>query len=129
MAVTFHGPFGDGDRSKVYGTFDVLVVPSIWPENSPFVVHEAFLARRPVIAARMGGLPELVADGVCGRLYEATSAAELAAAIEELLATPGTLRRWIQAIPPVKSLDDDVQEWEARYRTFVGRRTPVEQPA
>jgi glycosyltransferase involved in cell wall biosynthesis len=45
-----------------------VIVPSIWYENFPFAVLEAFAAARPVIASRIGGLPEQVEDGVTGLL-------------------------------------------------------------
>ena len=39
---------------------DVLVAPSIWPENSPFVIQEAMLSGIPVVGSRIGGIPELM---------------------------------------------------------------------
>ena len=58
------GTFGDEERSRVYADADVLVVPSIWEENSPLVVREAQAAGLRVVASRVGGLPELVTEGV-----------------------------------------------------------------
>jgi len=48
------GGFDNKDISRVLSKIDVLVVPSIWFENSPLVIHEAFLAGVPVIAASIG---------------------------------------------------------------------------
>jgi glycosyltransferase involved in cell wall biosynthesis len=45
------------------GEVDALVVPSIWNENSPLTIHEAFLAGVPVVASRMGGSTELLEAG------------------------------------------------------------------
>ena len=47
-----------------------LVVPSRWYEGQPRVILEAFAAGVPVLASRIGGLPELVEDGVNGRLVD-----------------------------------------------------------
>ncbi len=47
-----------------------VVVPSRWPENTPAVILEAFAAGAPVVAARIGGVPEMLADGVEGVLFE-----------------------------------------------------------
>ena len=58
------GTFGDAERDRIYADADVLVVPSIWEENSPLVVREAQAAGLRVVASRVGGLPELVEDGV-----------------------------------------------------------------
>ena len=45
---------------------DVLVLPSIWPENQPVSITEAMATKTPVIASDMGGIPELIEDGVSG---------------------------------------------------------------
>ena len=45
---------------------DWVVVPSIWWENAPLVIHEARAAGRPVICSGVGGMAELVEDGVTG---------------------------------------------------------------
>ncbi|MCB9913645.1 MAG: glycosyltransferase [Planctomycetes bacterium] len=47
---------------------DVVAVPSLWPENAPFVIREAFAAGRPVLASDTPALRESVSDGVDGRL-------------------------------------------------------------
>src|SRR3954452_24927253 len=62
LPVTFTGRFDRADAAEIYGALDVLVVPSLWPENSPLVIHEAFMAGVAVVAARAGGIPGLVAD-------------------------------------------------------------------
>ena len=50
----------------IYGDLDVLVVPSLWPENSPLVIHEAFMHGVAVVGARVGGIPELVDEAMNG---------------------------------------------------------------
>jgi len=52
------------------GRAALVVVPSEWPENSPFVVLEALCCGTPVLGANIGGIPELVNDGVTGELFE-----------------------------------------------------------
>jgi glycosyltransferase involved in cell wall biosynthesis len=62
----------------------VVVIPSLWPENFPTVALEALQAGRPLIASRVGGLPELVGPDN-GALVPAGDAAALADALEQLL--------------------------------------------
>jgi glycosyltransferase involved in cell wall biosynthesis len=69
-----------------------VVVPSRWPENTPAVILEAYAAGAPVVASRVGGIPEMVEDGVEGLLVEAEEVRELAAALE-LLAGDGRKAR------------------------------------
>ena len=71
LPVRFCGAFHNGQGAEVYAASTLLVVPSLWPENSPLVIHEAFMAGVPVVASRIGGIPELVCDGVNGALYDA----------------------------------------------------------
>ena len=54
--IRFRGPFAEGEQARVLAELDVLVVPSIWWENSPLVVLEALAAGLPVIASRTGGI-------------------------------------------------------------------------
>jgi len=60
------------------------VVPSEWYDPSPQTVKQSFAVGRPVIGARIGGIPELIDDGVEGMLFAPRSAEDLAAKIESL---------------------------------------------
>jgi glycosyltransferase involved in cell wall biosynthesis len=55
---------------------DCLIVPSLCYENSPTVIYEAFAAGLPVIASRIGGIPELL-SGNCGVIFEPDNPADL----------------------------------------------------
>lgn len=61
-----------------------LIVPSVWPENLPYVVLEAFQAGKPVIASKLGGLEEMIRDGQNGFLFEPGNPRELSRAIARL---------------------------------------------
>ncbi|MDG1050212.1 MAG: glycosyltransferase family 4 protein, partial [Planctomycetota bacterium] len=117
--VTFHGRFDNGRLSEVYADLDALVVPSLWYENSPITIHEAYLTGTPVLASDRGGMAEFVRDGVDGLLFELGSAADLAdkmasmvedAALRERLASAD----WI----PIKTIVQNGEETEARYRSL-----------
>jgi glycosyltransferase involved in cell wall biosynthesis len=69
---------------ELYQQASVVVVPSLW-DNSPNVVYEAMACGTPVIATRVGGIPELVDDGVTGLLVQPRHEHELADAIIALL--------------------------------------------
>src|SRR5262249_44648352 len=91
LPVRFMGRFEERDVSSVYQQFDVLVVPSLWLENSPLVIHEAFMAGVPVVGARIGGIADLIEDGRTGLLYDPAETGALAAALRSLLETPRRL--------------------------------------
>jgi glycosyltransferase involved in cell wall biosynthesis len=125
LPVRFMGGFDHARRADVYKQMDVLVVPSIWLENSPLVIHEAFMAGVPVVGARIGGIAELVDDGRTGLLYTPTSSPDLAAALRllgEKREALAALRSEVRSKPRVKSIEDDAREWEQAYAEVLGRR-------
>jgi glycosyltransferase involved in cell wall biosynthesis len=85
-----HCGFRD-DVENVYGAADVVAVPSTEPDPLPGAAIEAAAAGCAVIASAHGGLPEIIRDGITGRLVRPGDAGELAAAAADLLDSP-TLR-------------------------------------
>jgi glycosyltransferase involved in cell wall biosynthesis len=112
--IRFAGPYGEADVSRVFAGIDVLVVPSTWYENTPFVVLEAFAAGVPVVASDLGGLSEVVRDGQNGLLFRAGDAAALRAALQRLLVEPDLLPGLRPAAPP--TMRSNYQAFAATYR-------------
>jgi glycosyltransferase involved in cell wall biosynthesis len=77
----------------VLATADLLVLPSIYEEFGTVLV-EALHARLPVVASRVGGIPEIIEDGVNGLLVEPGDPAALAAAIDTVLGDRGLAARF-----------------------------------
>jgi len=73
------------DIPAIMAASDVVTIPSLLPESAPTVALEAMAASRPVIASSVGGLPEIIADGITGLLIPAGDAEELAAALTATL--------------------------------------------
>lgn len=66
----------------------LVAMPSIWYENFPYAILEAFALAKPVVASRIGGMPELVVDGETGMLFDAGDRAGLAEKIKALTDSP-----------------------------------------
>jgi glycosyltransferase involved in cell wall biosynthesis len=64
--VKFHGPYDQIRVDRLMQSVDLVLVPSIWWENSPVVIQEALRNRRPVICSDIGGMAEKVRDGIDG---------------------------------------------------------------
>jgi glycosyltransferase involved in cell wall biosynthesis len=90
--VRFCGPYENARVHALMRSVDAVLVPSIWWENSPLVIQEAFLNRRPVICSDIGGMAEKVRDGLDGFHFEARSPWALAALLRGLAAAPERLR-------------------------------------
>jgi glycosyltransferase involved in cell wall biosynthesis len=82
--VTFHGMLDTTKAHALVRDVAVVVAPSLWHENQPLAVLEAFASARPVIATRMGGLPEIIDEGIDGELVPADDVEALAKAVTEL---------------------------------------------
>ena len=91
--VTFVGHLDAEHLDAFYRGARALVVPSIWYEPFGLVVAEAMARGIPVIASRIGALPELLDDGGCGLLFEAGNAEDLAAQMARLWSDPEHGRR------------------------------------
>jgi len=127
LSVQFMGAFGRDRTAEVYGQIDILAVPSLWLENSPLVIHEAFMAGVPVVGARIGGIADLVEHDRNGLLYEPGSADALRAALRGLLEHPARLADLARMAPTVKSIADDAREWEAAYADVLSARPAAAQ--
>jgi glycosyltransferase involved in cell wall biosynthesis len=119
LPVQFMGRFERQDIAAIYAQFDVLAVPSLWLENSPLVIHEAFMAGLPVVAARIGGIADLVQHDVNGLLYPAESSAALSEALAILSRDRGRLRRLGGHRSPVVAMHEHAAEWERLYATVT----------
>ena len=124
QGVHLHGPQHHDKALATLATFDVLVVPSIWPETSPLVIQEAFLAGVPVVASNIGGIPELVAHERNGLLFEAGDVDGLRHALLRLIEEPDLLPRLKAgaAGTAVRPLDDGVAATRQMYESLVAAR-------
>lgn len=86
--VTFCGWLGNQAVNDKYRQCTAVIIPSVWPENLPTVCMEALATGRLVIGSKTGGIPELVQDGVTGRIVAPGDADALAEAIVGTLSRP-----------------------------------------
>ena len=75
------------DVARFYSAIDALLLPSV-NEGTPVSVIEALAARRPAVATRVGGTPDVIRDGVDGFLVEVGDAEALSERLAELAADP-----------------------------------------
>lgn len=99
----FLGHLEQPQLSEFYASSRMVVIPSLWYEPFSICAAEAQVHARPVICSRIGGLTEVVKDGVTGLLFDVGSATDLAAKIQYLWQRPQlcrtmgrAARRWIE---------------------------------
>lgn len=110
------GPYGRGDVSSLMAAVDWVVVPSIWWENAPLVIQEAFIHHRPVIARGIGGMAESVRHGVDGLLVSSDGPGELARTMSHAARTPGLWQTLVDGI----AAPDDIRLVAERHLAFYG---------
>lgn len=120
--IRFMGGFDNKDISRIFSEIDVLIVPSIWHENSPLVIQEAFAAKTPVIASRVGGIPELIEDSVNGLLFsDKEENDDLCGKINLLVSNPALIEKMAQRIQPPKKIEKNAEEIEAIYEKVIAK--------
>jgi glycosyltransferase involved in cell wall biosynthesis len=98
--VTFRGPYEHHELPNLMADLHWVLIPSIWWENSPLVIQEAYFHRRPIITSDVGGMAEKVQDGVDGLHFRVGDPYSLARTIEQATANP---RLW-------RSLRDGIRD-------------------
>jgi glycogen(starch) synthase len=120
--VDFVGWVAPKQVQALMNSASLVVLPS-WTEALPLVAAEAGQVARPVVATRVGGMPEVVLDGETGLLIEPGDSAALEAAIASLLADPSRAERLAQAAcrrtAELFSLDRCVDAYDTLYRRLV----------
>lgn len=91
--VTFHGRLAKPEVEVLVRNARAMVVPSRWHENQPMTILESFAASIPAVVTALGGMPELVHDGVEGRVVQPNDPAALARVLTELADAPEDARR------------------------------------
>lgn len=104
-AVSFLSHVPRPELGRFYSEATACVLPSIWSENSPLVAYECLAAGLPMIASRVGGIPELAEDGVAGFTFRARDPQDLAAKILRLLGLPDGQRQQMSSAMRARSRD------------------------
>lgn len=91
--ISLMGPFNPAERSTVYASMDVLIVPSRAPETFSFVTREALALGKPVIASQIGALPEVIQNGINGFLFPPGDTHALAQHITAFANDPDLIQR------------------------------------
>ena len=117
--IRFAGPIGFDHVGAALRQFDALVTPSLWYENSPLVIQEAFIMGVPVIASRLGALVEMVQEGRNGLLFTAGDSKDLATVLQRLIDQPEQLTHLRQGITPPPTLVEHVTQVIDLYTDLV----------
>jgi len=127
--IVFAGEYINNNLAdEVFSKVDCIVVPSIWAENSPLVIHEAQSCKIPVITADFGGMKEYVQHKVNGLLFEHRNVNSLKEQMRFSILNPILLKQYgergylFSENGNVPSIQDHCQELEKIYNRFVSKK-------
>jgi len=124
----------EGVVADVFDHVDAIVVPSIWDENSPLVIHEAQQARVPVVTADVGGMAEYVHHEVNGLLFRHRDPHAMSMHMQRLVDDPDLAhalgdRGYLHSTTgDVPSIGDHVDAIEAIYSKVIADARRVQYP-
>ena len=104
--IAIRAPVAADAVTATMADYDVIAIPSRWLETGPLVALEAFAAGVPVIGSDLGGIREIVRDGVDGLLVSADQPAAWAATLDRLAREPALLATLRDNILPPRTMHD-----------------------
>ena len=125
--VEFMGRFPNAEVSDILKDSDVLVVPSLWYENTPLVIYEAMAAGVPVVASNLGGTAEAVKPETNGLLFQNGNTEDLATQLRRLAEDRPLVARLAEKTERPLTIAENVASLEQIYKDVLSRqRKPAE---
>jgi glycosyltransferase involved in cell wall biosynthesis len=121
-SISYRGTFPHRQIGEVLSEVDVLLMPSMWYENTPTIMYEAFATRTPVIASHQGGMVELIEDFRGGWTFPRGEIGALAELMAALANHPKRVSKARTAIRPVRTIDEHVADVLEIYASVSGWR-------
>ncbi|MCK6448669.1 MAG: glycosyltransferase [Planctomycetes bacterium] len=109
------GPLARAEVPQALCNTDLLVVPSVWWENSPLVIVEGIATRTPMLVSDLGGMAELVVPGHSGYHFKVGDVEDLARQLAALIGDRSKLDELYREPEPIKSVARDAEQIEELY--------------
>jgi glycosyltransferase involved in cell wall biosynthesis len=123
--IVARGRYSRDEVAALMAEADWVIVPSIWWENAPLIIQEAFQHRRPVICSSIGGMAEAVRDRVDGLWFNVSDPRHLADKMEEAL-DPELWAQLVAGVRTPRRISEAADEHLALYRKISASRRGVE---
>jgi glycosyltransferase involved in cell wall biosynthesis len=130
--ITYGGVYTHEEVGDLLKQADVVLIPSLWPENLPLIMQEAQAAGVPTLVADVGGMTECVADGVNGFTFRVGDVADLQQKMQMIIDQPEILngiKENIRNPKPgqyrVTSLEEEATLYLEQYERILTRSQQV----
>lgn len=117
--IEFLGPYRYEDMADILDNADLLVVPSIWWENSPLVLLRALAHKVPAIVSDLGGMTEVVEDGANGFTFKVGDADSLSEILQRIGSDPSILNAMKAKIRSPPRIEEEAFEYEKIYLELI----------
>ena len=117
--ITYQGRYDNQQVGDVLNDLDLIVVPSVWFENRPTIIVEALAMKTPVIASKIGGIVELIDDGINGLLCEPGNVDDLASKLQRVVDDPTLLPKLRDGIQPIMRTEDEIDKLLDLYSSLI----------
>ena len=122
LEVHFRGAYQREDLPELLSEQDVVVLPPIWPETFSIVIREANMLGLPVIASRIGAIPEAVEEGINGYLFEPGNREDLQKCMLRFIEAPALIQEMASKMASPKSMAEHALEMAQIYGSLLGRK-------
>lgn len=109
------GPYQAAEMARLMAAVDWVVMPSVWWENAPLVIQEAFQHMRPVLCSNLGGMAEAVMDNVSGLHFRAGDPRSLTEAMRRAMTEDGLWERLLAGLPAIPTMTETAQAYFQTY--------------
>jgi glycosyltransferase involved in cell wall biosynthesis len=117
--VTLVGRYDTEDVPGLMANVDWVIVPSIWWENSPLVIQEAFAHGKPVICSDVGGMAEKVDHGTNGLHFRRGDAHDLAEVMRTAASDRRLYEKLASGVPAVYGMDEHISSLSSLYTSLL----------
>jgi len=117
--IQFLDPFKIENLADIMSNVSVIVIPSVYYENYPLVMLIALAYKVPVIASKIGGMPEVIKQGFNGFLFETGESKELASIITRIAQEPEILGNLRTNITAPRRIEEEALDYENIYRDLI----------
>jgi glycosyltransferase involved in cell wall biosynthesis len=123
-AVEYAGSYTQRELPRLLSAVDWVIVPSVWWETGPLVIHEALMHRRPVICSNIGSMVERIDDGRNGLHFRVRDPQSLADTILKAVDSPELWDELRGRIVDPHPMDEHLEVMTGIYRELLARSTP-----
>lgn len=119
--IQYCGTFNYSQLPDVMNELSAIIIPSTYKEIFPLVMQTALAYKIPVIASNIGGMPEVIKDGVNGYLFELGNSDELSLILEKITNNPALIKTLSKNITQPPRVEEEAFLYFIKYKELLNK--------